>query len=135
MWAYPLHPCVLMQCMGLLLMRSAPGHHQQLGSALALLTPGKGAHEQKERKACWACSAPCRGFSHARPAPINSFDVPETAAAELPALHYSPCHAEGDGWVSPSALKLSFRSCQGPSFGFGGESMAASITPATAILA
>lgn len=40
---------------------------------------------------------------------INSFDVPETAAAELPALRHSPCHAEGDGWVSPSALKLSLR--------------------------
>lgn len=100
--------------------------------------PGKGAREEKERrgkerKSCWACPAPRQGFSHACLALINSFDVPETAAAELPALHYSPCHAEGEGWVSPSALKLSFRPGQGLSFGFGGESMPAPIAPSAAI--
>lgn len=102
------------------------------------MTPGQGARERKgrrgnERKTCWAHPAPRQGFSHACSRLINSFDVPETAAAELPALRHSPCHAEGEGWVSPSALKLSFRPGQWLSFVFHGECMPAPITSATAV--
>lgn len=40
--------------------------------------------KREERKACWALLAPRQGFCHACPVLINSSDVPETAAAELP---------------------------------------------------
>lgn len=73
------------------------------------------------------------GFSHVCPALINSFDIPETVAAELPALRYSPCHAGGEGQVSPSALKLSLRPGRGLSFIFSGERIPAPIAPAAAV--
>lgn len=100
------------------------------------MTPGKGAHERKERRG----KESLLGSPRSPPRPEFFPRLPSADKTALTFLkqqqlscqlcRYSPCHVEGEGQVSPSALKLSLRPGQGPSFGLYGESMPAPVVSA-----
>lgn len=80
-----------------------------IGLSLGFLDAGQkglvSKRKREERKACWAHLAPHQGFSHACPVLINSSDVPETAAAELPVS----CRRRGLGFTLFTEIILKAR--------------------------